>query len=687
MSVRSPLAGLFAVAALLAAAPAVSAATLVVDAGTSECPNAAFDTVRDAVAAAATAGDTIAICPGVYREAGGVEIIGKSLTLRGAGADRVRIEPTADLRDPAPPGGIYEPRDDEGNVIAVNSPSGPVHISGVTVAGGDASDPRGAEAGIVFHNTSGSVSRSRVADIVPADTADYSANVGYGVVAFGDAAGDYAVTLSRMLVERYGKGGVLVTNPGGTSVTGTVEDSIIRGNGPRSEPGQGQNGIQVSRAGARATIRRNTIADHRFLADESASVGVLLFDVDPAGTTITDNDFRGNGYGVFNAGPDLCDASVAVTATSNYWGDPLGPTVDPSSGPLVCPPATYAPTGDPLVGDRVNGAAVNFTGFDTVPHGAPVAPGLQPDAPPSVQITAPADGTAATPGSAVTVTAAATDDFDLSRVDFLRNGTVVESDTDGPPYAAGVTAPAAGGTAAVTVVAYDSANQSASDSIALRGTAAVTTPRAPAPEDRPPRVAFTSPGSGTAIDPRAVPRLTANASDDNGVASVAFLDDGRIVCVDNAAPFDCAYQPTGDDVGRNTLIAVARDRAGQTAVDFRAIRLGKFTPLGITARTTPRRDRRRPYRYRTTGRLTLPAGVTPAQACANGGTVQVQFAAGRLRLPLIGTLRPDCSFRASIVFPSRRPLGRRGRLTITTLFTGNDVLAPARAKKQRVRAG
>jgi hypothetical protein len=688
MSVRTPLAALVAVAALLIAAPAASAAKLVVDDDATECPNRDHSTVQAAVNAAATSGDTVVVCPGVYRASGGVAIT-KSLTIKGAGADRVRIEPAADLRDPAPPGGVYEPRDDSGNVISVNSPAGAVHISGVTVAGGDASEPRGAEAGIVFHNTSGSVSRSRVTDVVPADTADFSSNVGYGVVVFGDAAGSHSFSLSRTVVERYGKGGVLITNlAGSTSTTGTVEDSVIRGRGPRSEPGQGQNGIQVSGSGASAAIRRNAIVNHRFLADESASAGVLLFDVDPTASAINDNDFLGNGYGVFNAGPDLCDAAAAVPAASNYWGNPAGPTVDLSSGPLSCPPAIYAPTGDPAQGDRVNGAAVAFATPDTTPHGTPLAPGQATDSAPSVNITAPVDGAEVTPGSNVAVTANATDDFDVRRVDFVRNGTTVASDADGPSYSASVAGPAAGGSIAITAVVRDSAGQTGSDVATVQGRRAATTPRSPsAPEDRPPTVAFASPGPGAAIDPRFLPRLRANASDDRGVARVVFLDDGRVVCTDTAAPFDCAYTPTGDDVGRNTLIAIAQDGAGQTAVDFRPVRVAKFTATRITARTTPRRDRRRPYRYRTRGKLTLPPGLTAAQACGSGGTVQVQMAAGRLKLPLIAPLRPDCSFRTSIAFPSRRPLGRRGRLTVTTLFPGNDVLAPARAKKQRVRAG
>ena len=127
------------------------------------------------------------------------------------------------------------------------------------------------------------------------------------------------------------------------------------------------------------------------------------------------------------------------------------------------------------------------------------------------------------------------------------------------------------------------------------------------------------------------------------------------------------------------------DGAGQTAVDFRAVEVRRFQPK-LTARTTPRRDRRRPYRYTTTGSVLLPAGVTPEQACAGGGSVAVEFRAGKLRLPQTATLRPDCSFRTSIAFPSRRSLGN-GRIAISAKFGGNTVLGTAKAPSQKVRAG
>src|SRR5690349_2232352 len=79
------------------AAPAAQAAQWTVDDDRGDCPAAQFTTVQAAIDAAA-AGDTIAICPGTYREGSGAVgsnalTITKSLTLKGAGANLVSIRP------------------------------------------------------------------------------------------------------------------------------------------------------------------------------------------------------------------------------------------------------------------------------------------------------------------------------------------------------------------------------------------------------------------------------------------------------------------------------------------------------------------------------------------------------------------------------------------------------------------
>ncbi len=143
---------------------AASPTTLTVGKQSASCPDPGYLRIRDAIRDALD-GDTIAICPGTYAEGPGtpgtsVLTINKNLTLRGAGADQVTIEPrhvdenriAADDQDL---------RDGRGVIIAVvGNKTDPVtvDITGVTV------DTNGvdATAGIVYIDGQGSITRSHV---------------------------------------------------------------------------------------------------------------------------------------------------------------------------------------------------------------------------------------------------------------------------------------------------------------------------------------------------------------------------------------------------------------------------------------------------------------------------------------------------------------------------------------------
>ena len=113
--------------------------------------------------------------------------------------------------------------------------------------------------------------------------------------------------------------------------------------------------------------------------------------------------------------------------------------------------------------------------------------------------------------------------------------------------------------------------------------------------------------------------LSVNAADDRGLTKVQFFDDDRVVCEVTAAPFNCAYQPRGGDVGRNTLVAVATDGAGQTTSAVRAISVRRFAAKDMTLALRPSRDRKAPYAFSMTGKITRPDPVSPSQGCS--GTI------------------------------------------------------------------
>ena len=307
--------------------------------------------------------------------------------------------------------------------------------------------------------------------------------------------------------------------------------------------------------------------------------------------------------------------------------------------------------------------------------------------PPEVALTAPAQDSTA--GDVLIVQASASDARGIEEVEFRANGRSLGADDD--PDTGSPLAPAEA-TYSVAVDRDDlPAGEVVLDAIARDGTfetvsepRRVVVPAAPGPaEDTPPSVYFTRPAAGAVLS--GSPTLSAAAADDRGVASVRFMAGERVLCTDTTAPFDCAYRLTADDVGKTTLVAIATDTAGQTGAALRGVRVSRFTSPGVSARTTPRRDARRPFRFTTSGRVRMPAGVTRAQGCATGDVAVVVKAGNKTISTRRSALTRTCSYRSSVSFRSRKRFTKRGRLTVRVRFLGNAVLGPRRAKSVAVR--
>ena len=225
MRSRGAFASLFAVLGILLTAPGAWAATLAVDDDRGDCTTAAYTSIQDAIDDAAP-GDTIAVCPGRYAEGNGNAnqnglTIGKSLTIKGAGADLVTISP----RRYAGNDGVIadDPQDirrPSGNIVtAVGTPALPVSvdISGVTIDGNGVA----AKAGIVFIDAQGSLRRSRVTDIVTSEAPGAydmpggyrSSFLGYGVALVTaaptrrrSAPARATLTMASMRIDEYNRG-------------------------------------------------------------------------------------------------------------------------------------------------------------------------------------------------------------------------------------------------------------------------------------------------------------------------------------------------------------------------------------------------------------------------------------------------------------------------------------------------
>ena len=169
--------------------------TLTVGNDLATCPTAQFRTVQSAINAARP-GATVLICPGTYVEGTGLRgsnalTITKDLTLQGAGADQVTVEPR---HSPASGGQIAQTNPDirsgKGDILAVvgdvQSPV-TVNISGVTF---DASGVH-ATAGVAFVDAQGSLNRSRVTGVDINEAADaYSTPGGFRSNPFGYGVAD-----------------------------------------------------------------------------------------------------------------------------------------------------------------------------------------------------------------------------------------------------------------------------------------------------------------------------------------------------------------------------------------------------------------------------------------------------------------------------------------------------------------
>jgi hypothetical protein len=665
-----------------------SAAVITVDDDATECPSASFSSIQAGVDAAA-AGDTVAICQGTYTEGPGGPgtnglSITKPITLYGAGAGLVTIQPSA-----ANGGTIADPgsntpattaallRNGTGNVIDVSA--GPTIITGVRVR----SNGVETEAGIAFRNADGFFRNGQVTDLW--NNAQFPRVTGVGVLGVTDDGQPHTVSIRRSIVQGYNIAGVLLdANAAGTgsALTGLIDQTRVQGAGPQDE--QEQDGIRLE-DGAAATVTNADVDSNFFKPNQARSAGVRLVGGGVAGTDLSGNNIQGNGYGVMNM--DASDTSVApgpgqVDARSTWWGDTDGPC--PQAGPSPPAQPSCPTTGDPVTSD-----SVDFSGWFTDPVISPQTWGTETDANPSVKITAPSDGATLPRNVATAVQATAQDDMAIQSVTFMKGTTVLGVDTAAPYEASYTPTDAEGGTSQVIVaIARDPLGHRGTDQISVR--IAAPNPPQPAPEepDEPPTVSITAPERGEFVEPRQGTTIRARATDDNAVRSVAFLIKGKRVCLDRSAPYTCRFRPTARHVGRDGVVAVAADGAGQTAQDHRHVVVQRFTPPGLSLDVTPSNDPSPPFTWVTSGRLRLPDGLSRRAACRTRGYVTIQFQVGRTTFDTVRKrIKRDCTYSRRTAFRIRQRLLGRGRVRVVARFLGNDVLRRVTSRPKFTSAG
>jgi predicted phage tail protein len=173
------------------------------------------------------------------------------------------------------------------------------------------------------------------------------------------------------------------------------------------------------------------------------------------------------------------------------------------------------------------------------------------DQPPTVSLTAPANGATYIAPASISLTADASDpEGPVSRVEFYADATLIGT-ASMAPYST-TWSSVAPGTYSLTAVAFDSAG------ISTTSSSVSITVSAP---NQPPTVILTAPTSGATYTDPATITLTASASDPDGqIARVEFYNGPALLGSASTAPYGFTWSQV--PAGTYTLVAIAVDDAG-----------------------------------------------------------------------------------------------------------------------------
>ena len=179
---------------------------------------------------------------------------------------------------------------------------------------------------------------------------------------------------------------------------------------------------------------------------------------------------------------------------------------------------------------------------------------------PTVSLTNPANN--ATVSGTVSLTANATDDVGVSKVEFYVNGSLQATDTSTPYLYSWDTSSLAAGSYTLMAKAYDSAGN-----VGQSSTVTVTIVK----DTTPPVASLTSPINNASIS--GTTTITANASDNVGVAKVEFYENGTLLAATNVSPYSYSWNTMSVPNGSYTLNAKAYDASGN---------IGQSTNVSVT---------------------------------------------------------------------------------------------------------
>ena len=174
---------------------------------------------------------------------------------------------------------------------------------------------------------------------------------------------------------------------------------------------------------------------------------------------------------------------------------------------------------------------------------------------PTVSLTAPANN--ATITGTVGVTATASDNTAVARVELYDGATLLATVATSPYTTTWNTATATPGAHTLTARAYDTVGN-VTDSAPIN----VTVTTGPPPDTTPPTVAVTAPAAGAVLTGTVA--FTATASDNVGVTKVELRDGATVVATLTTSPYTSNWNTSSVATGAHTLTAKAYDAAGNS---------------------------------------------------------------------------------------------------------------------------
>ncbi|MFH1958468.1 MAG: Ig-like domain-containing protein [bacterium] len=171
-----------------------------------------------------------------------------------------------------------------------------------------------------------------------------------------------------------------------------------------------------------------------------------------------------------------------------------------------------------------------------------------PDEAPFVSITTPSESSTSS-GTAV-VTAAAYDDYGISRVEFYVDDVIKSTDTSSPYGWLWDTTECNDGTHTLKAIIYDTSEQTATNQIAVTA------------DNTPPDVSIINPADG-AISSGTV-NISADATDNIGISKVEFYIDGDLKSTDSSSPYNWDWDTISYGESAHTVKVIAYNTAEQT---------------------------------------------------------------------------------------------------------------------------